>query len=74
EVRHTGTILALEWKTEEGTSYFNNLRDNLYNFFLEEGIILRPLGNIIYILPPYCITDEQLDYIYLKIEEALNRF
>jgi adenosylmethionine-8-amino-7-oxononanoate aminotransferase len=74
EVRQTGTILALEWKTEEGTSYFNNLRDQLYNFFLDEGILLRPLGNIIYILPPYCISNEQLAFIYKKIEEALNKF
>lgn len=74
EVRQTGTILALEWKTELGTSYFHNLGQNLYNYFLDQGIILRPLGNIIYILPPYCITAEQLEYIYSKIEEALERF
>lgn len=74
DIRQTGTILALEWETSGKTSYFNLLRDNLYNFFLEEGIILRPLGNIIYIMPPYCITDEQLDFIYKKIEEALVRF
>jgi adenosylmethionine-8-amino-7-oxononanoate aminotransferase len=73
-VRQTGTILALEWKTDRGTSYFNDLRDKLYNFFLDGGIILRPLGNIIYILPPYCISNEELAYIYAKIEEALERF
>jgi len=73
-IRQTGTILALEWDTLGETSYFNNLRDNLYNFFLEHDIILRPLGNIIYIMPPYCITNDQLDYIYKKIEEALERF
>ncbi|HCN82584.1 MAG TPA: adenosylmethionine--8-amino-7-oxononanoate transaminase [Sphingobacteriaceae bacterium] len=73
-VRQTGTIIAFEWETEAETSYFNSLRDNLYNFFLENGIILRPLGNIIYILPPYCISNEQLAYIYAKIEEALERF
>ena len=74
EVRQTGTILALEWNTAEETSYFHNLRDQLYNFFLDEGIILRPLGNIIYILPPYCISNKELKYIYDKIETALNRF
>lgn len=73
-IRQTGTILALEWETQLDTSYFSDLRDKLYNYFLEKGIILRPLGNIIYILPPYCITNEQLDYIYTHIEEALNKF
>ena len=73
-IRQTGTIIALEWETGEGTSYFNQLGKNLYKFFLDQGIILRPLGNIIYIIPPYCISNEQLDYIYGKIEEALNKF
>jgi adenosylmethionine-8-amino-7-oxononanoate aminotransferase len=73
-IRHTGTILALEWETEGNSSYFSSLRDSLYNFFLGEGIILRPLGNIIYILPPYCITDQQLGYVYSKIEVALDKF
>ena len=73
-IRQTGTILAIEWETGNNTSYFNSLRDDLYNFFLEQDIILRPLGNIIYIMPPYCITNEQLDYIYLQIEKALEQF
>jgi len=70
--RQTGTILAMEWETGSDTSYFNSLRDRLYQYFLDAGIILRPLGNIIYILPPYCITGEQLNYIYSKIEGALE--
>lgn len=71
DVRQCGTILALEWQNE-GTSYFNNIRDTLYQFFLEKGIILRPLGNILYIMPPYCISDIDLDYIYEQISEALK--
>ena len=71
-IRQTGTILAMEWETGNNTSYFSSLRDTLYNYFLEAGIILRPLGNIIYILPPYCITDAELSYIYGKIEQALQ--
>lgn len=70
--RQTGTIFAMEWATGSDTSYFNTLRDKLYNYFLDAGIILRPLGNILYILPPYCITDDQLSYIYGKIESALE--
>jgi adenosylmethionine-8-amino-7-oxononanoate aminotransferase len=71
-VRQTGTIVAMEWETGDNTSYFNSLRDKLYQYFLAEGIILRPLGNIIYILPPYCITNAELDYVYSKIEQALE--
>lgn len=70
--RQTGTILAMEWETGLDTSYFNSLRDRLYQYFLDAGIILRPLGNILYILPPYCITEDQLSYIYSKIESALD--
>lgn len=71
-IRQTGTIIAFDWETGSSTSYFNNLRDTLYNYFLDAGIILRPLGNTLYILPPYCITDEQLAYVYAKIEQALE--
>jgi len=71
-VRQTGTIVAMEWETGNSTSYFSSLRDRLYYYFLDAGIILRPLGNIIYILPPYCITDADLNYIYDKIEQALE--
>lgn len=71
-VRQTGTIIAMEWATGSDTSYFNSLRDKLYLYFLNAGIILRPLGNVIYILPPYCITTEDLNYIYSKIKQALQ--
>lgn len=70
-VRQTGTILAMEWKTESGTSYFSEIRNQLYDYYLQRGVLMRPLGNVIYILPPYCITDEDLDYIYEQIEASL---
>lgn len=73
-VRQTGTILAMEWNVDNGTSYFSNLRDQLYQFFLGKNIILRPLGNIIYFLTPYCITDQQLDQLYTAVEDALETF
>lgn len=74
EVRQTGTVMAVEFESAEATSYFNNLRDTLYNFFLEQGVLLRPLGNLIYILPPYCITDEELERVYKAVEQALDKF
>lgn len=72
DVRQKGTILVLEWETGNDTSYLSGLRNQLYLYFLERGIILRPLGNILYILPPYIISDEDLEYIYQTIHQALN--
>jgi adenosylmethionine-8-amino-7-oxononanoate aminotransferase len=70
--RVLGTIFALEIKTEGAASYYGSLRNKLYDFFIENGIILRPVGNIVYILPPYIITDLQLQKIYQVVEEALE--
>ncbi len=71
-VRHLGVIFALEFQSPEETSYFNPLRDRLYQYFLKAGFLLRPLGNIIYILPPYCTTPEQLKRIHEVIVSALD--
>lgn len=73
DVRQRGVILAIEVATGRPTSYFNTIRDALCVFFLKQGVLLRPLGNVIYVLPPYCITDIQLHRTYDVIWEALNR-
>ncbi|WP_158730071.1 MULTISPECIES: adenosylmethionine--8-amino-7-oxononanoate transaminase [unclassified Flavobacterium] len=70
--RVLGTIFALEIKTEGEASYYGSLRNKLYDFFIENGVILRPVGNIVYILPPYIITDDQLQKIYQVVEEVLE--
>jgi len=72
DARQLGTILALEVKTNEQTHYLNSLADRISDFFISEGIILRPLGNVIYVLPPYCISNDDLQYIYDAIEKFLN--
>lgn len=71
-VRVLGVIMALEVVTKSVESYYGNLRNRLYHFFIEQGVILRPVGNIIYVLPPYIITEDQLNYIYETIEKALE--
>jgi adenosylmethionine-8-amino-7-oxononanoate aminotransferase len=63
-IRLQGTILAFDVRQEEGVSYFHPVRDELYAYFLKDGVILRPLGNTLYIMPPYCISDEDLNIIY----------
>ncbi len=70
--RVLGVIFALEIKTESSASYYGTLRNKLYDFFIENGVILRPVGNIVYILPPYIITDEQLQKVYQVVEKALE--
>lgn len=70
--RVLGVIFALEIKTESQASYYGSLRNKLYDYFIENGIILRPVGNIVYVLPPYIITDEQLKKVYQVIENALK--
>jgi len=67
EVRQCGTILAIEIETDEGSSYFSSIRDEAYEFFLENGVLLRPLGNVIFINPPYCITKEEYDLLKIVI-------
>ena len=72
--RVMGTILAFELNTERDTSYFNEARHHLYPYFIEKGLLLRPLGNVIYLIPPYNITDVDLDYIYGTITNFLNEY
>lgn len=72
EARSTGTILALELEVKEGSGYFSNAADYLKPFFMERGLLIRPLGNVIYLMPPYCITPGELEKLYRGIEEGLE--
>ncbi|WP_027385442.1 adenosylmethionine--8-amino-7-oxononanoate transaminase [Chryseobacterium gregarium] len=72
QVRQTGTIIAWEVKNNRQTSYFNETGKMLYHEFLSRGIIMRPLGNVMYLVPPYCITREELEFIYTHIMEVLD--
>ncbi|MDX3885886.1 MAG: adenosylmethionine--8-amino-7-oxononanoate transaminase [Sphingomonas sp.] len=67
--RRTGTIAAMEF-VEEGSDYLSAIGPRLNAFFRDRGLLLRPMGNVVYILPPYCITAGELDRIYTAIEEA----
>jgi adenosylmethionine-8-amino-7-oxononanoate aminotransferase len=71
-VTHLGAILAIEFRSGEQTSYVNEARHRLYPYFLSKGILLRPLGNIVYIIPPYVITDEELQQIYHALLDYLQ--
>lgn len=69
-VDQIGTMVSLELPVEPG--YLSAVRNELYAFFLDHGVLLRPLGNIIYILPPYCIEIKDLERIHELIFELLE--
>lgn len=71
-VRCSGVILAIDLSIE--MERYGNLRDKLYQFFMQRGVILRPLGNTVYVLPPFVITNTELEKIYDAILEALETF
>ena len=70
DIRYTGTVLAIELKADS-SGYASTMRQKLYKDFLNEGVLLRPLGNVIYILPPYCISTKELKEVYDVIRKKL---
>ena len=70
-VRQTGTILAFEVQ-DDSDSYFSDIKTKAYKYFLEKGILLRPLGNTIFFNPPFCITELEYDYVQKAIIQFLS--
>ncbi|TDR32011.1 adenosylmethionine--8-amino-7-oxononanoate transaminase [Hydromonas duriensis] len=71
-VRQCGTILALTIRTVAGNTYLSSERDRIYHYFLSRGILLRPIGSVLYLIPPYCITENQLKHVYECILDFLH--
>lgn len=72
-VRRLGTIAALDLKVSD-PGYLAGRGPELTAFFHARGILLRPLGNTIYVMPPYCITAAELDLVYDAIGAAAAEF
>ena len=70
--RRCGTIAAMEMEAADG-GYLAALGPRLTAFFRERGLLLRTMGNTLYVMPPYCIAAEDLDRIYAAIGEAAER-
>ena len=71
DARMVGTVAAIELIADDA-GYLSDLKPKLYDFFLSKGVLLRPLGNIVYILPPYVIQPDELHYIYDVVTEAIG--
>jgi adenosylmethionine-8-amino-7-oxononanoate aminotransferase len=83
DLRQAGTVTALELAVAdpgylssggEGGGSGAGLGPELARFFLERGILLRPLGNVIYVMPPYCVIPAELDLVYDAIRAAAEKF
>ncbi len=72
-VRRLGTITAMELKVSD-PGYLAEVAPSLMRFFQDRFILLRPLGNTIYVMPPYCVTAPELDLVYNAILEAAQNF
>jgi adenosylmethionine---8-amino-7-oxononanoate aminotransferase len=69
-IRQLGTIIAFE--IEQGTDgYLNNIATVITQKALKKGLYIRPLGNTVYLMPPYCITATQLQQTYSAITEII---
>ena len=64
-------MAAIELRADD-PGYASKLRPKLYKFFIDSGVLLRPLGNIVYILPPYVISSDELNFVHDRIAEALE--
>lgn len=69
--RQLGTVIALDVATPEG-GYLSTLGPALKNAFAARNVLLRPLGNTVYVMPPYCIDQTDLDAVYAAILETLD--
>lgn len=69
--RQIGTIIALEIEAQK-SGYLSEIGPALYTRFMRQDLLLRPLGNTVYIMPPYCIVPEYLDALYTAIGEIAS--
>jgi len=70
-VRQLGTIIAFEIKSSND-SYLNTMSGYITAKALLKGVFIRPLGNTVYLMPPYCITEEELRFVYKVIIEIVS--
>ncbi len=70
KIRSCGTVLAFNLKAT--STYGSAFSLNLRNRFAERGLLIRPLGNVIYFLPPYCITQQELEWAFKVVIEELE--
>lgn len=69
-VRQLGTVAAVELEAPSG--YLSDIGRELAVFAIAQGVLIRPLGNVAYCLPPYCTSDDELDRVYTVLHRFLS--
>ncbi len=73
KLRVMGTIAAIDINNHEQTGYLNNVGREIRHHAIAHGVLLRPLGNVLYLMPPYCITEAELTWVYQQIDRVLAK-
>jgi adenosylmethionine---8-amino-7-oxononanoate aminotransferase len=71
KLRVMGTIAAIDISNREQSGYLNEVGREIRHRAIERGVLLRPLGNVLYLMPPYCITATELAWVYQQIDRVL---
>ena len=64
KLRIVGTIAAVDIVNHQKSGYLNEVGREIRHHAISYGVLLRPLGNVLYLMPPYCITESELGWIY----------
>ena len=70
--RITGTIAAMDIKNDEEGGYLNSAAKKIKEECVDHGVLLRPLGNVLYVMAPYCTSEKELQKIYSVIAEIVD--
>jgi adenosylmethionine---8-amino-7-oxononanoate aminotransferase len=71
KLRVMGTIAAIDINNNDKAGYLNNVGRKIGHQAIAHGVLLRPLGNVLYLMPPYCITESELAWVYRQIDLVL---
>jgi adenosylmethionine-8-amino-7-oxononanoate aminotransferase len=76
DARGIGGVAVIELvedkQSKSADGYLAQIGPRLYDAFLERGLLLRPLGNVLYFMPPYVITDEEVEWVFDQIESEIR--
>jgi adenosylmethionine---8-amino-7-oxononanoate aminotransferase len=72
KLRVMGTIAAIDINNQEESGYLNYVGRKIGHQAIARGVLLRPLGNVLYLMPPYCITETELAWVYRQLDSILS--